>query len=68
MSLAKKCNRCEKYYDHYPKGNKKQYNGVRRIYRADTGSLQDNGDMLDLCPECMDAFDKFITSGGKFDE
>lgn len=68
MSLAKKCNRCGKYYDPYPKGATRRHNGVRRLCLSDTGSLLDHGDMLDLCPECMDAFDKFMTSGGRFDD
>ena len=67
MSLAKKCNRCGKYYDHYPKGLKIQFNGFRRICRDEYGEQKDFSDPFDLCPECMDAFDKFMTSGGKFD-
>lgn len=69
MSLAKKCNRCGKYYDHYPTGNKITYNSLMRFQmnaKGDTVQFQDT--IIDLCPECMDAFDKFMTSGGKFDD
>ena len=68
MSLAKKCNRCGKYYDHYPKGSKIQYNGVQRFFRDEYGGMTRIDEALDLCLECMDAFDKFMTSGGIFDD
>ena len=68
MALAKKCDRCEKLYEHYPKGNKVEYNGVQRISLADNGGTVTLGYKKDLCPECMAAFDKFMISGGKFDD
>ena len=33
MAIARKCDRCGKLYEYYPKGNKIQSNGVQRIYR-----------------------------------
>lgn len=68
MSLAKKCNRCGKYYDHYPKGSKIQYNGFRRICRDEGGGQKDSTGPFDLCLECMNAFDRFMISGGRFDD
>lgn len=37
MSLAKKCDRCKKLYEHYPKGSKIQYNAVKRVSIAKDG-------------------------------
>ena len=70
MSLAKKCDRCGKLYEHYPKGNKSQCNAIRRVQRTQTGEFTNSCGfpVHDLCPECMSAFDKFMTSGGKFDD
>lgn len=66
MAIARKCDRCGKLYEYYPKGNKIQSNGVQRIYREKSGCLRYE-ESLDFCPECMNAFDEFMT-GGKFDE
>ena len=68
MALAKKCSRCKKYYDHYPTGDKKQWNGVLRIHVDKTGVRTDWHMDLDFCPECMSEFDKFMINGGKFDD
>ena len=66
MAIARKCDRCGKLYEYYPKGNKVQHNGVQRIYRNKHGSLGYE-EIFDFCPECMNAFDEFMI-GGKFDE
>lgn len=31
MALAKKCDRCGKLYEHYPTGNKPQYNSIQML-------------------------------------
>ena len=67
MALAKKCDRCGKLYEHYPKGATIQYNTVIRVQVTDSGLLYHRGSDLHLCEECMDKFDKFMTNGGKFD-
>lgn len=38
MSLAKRCDRCGKFYDHYPTGNKPQYNAIRRVQTMRDGT------------------------------
>ena len=60
MALAKKCNRCGKYYDPYPNLNSNQCNGIRKCFICDNGTVRYNNDAIDLCQECMDAFDDFM--------
>ena len=70
MALAKKCDRCGKLYEHYPKGNKAQYNAIRKFQR-NVACETINGccsSAIDLCPECMADFEKFMTNGGKFND
>ena len=62
MALAKKCDRCGKLYEHYPTGNKSQYNAIRRIQRNGVGETINGFDNTDLCQECMDEFEKFMTA------
>lgn len=50
MSKAKKCDRCEKYYDPYK----------NEILLA-KGSLQD---IIDLCPECKEELTDWLSNGG----
>lgn len=68
MSLAKRCDRCGKFYDHYPNptGSKPQYNAVRRVQTARDGATNVYEKDLDLCQECMRAFNEFL-DGGKFE-
>ena len=68
MALAKKCDRCGKLHEHYPKGSTIQYNAVRRTQVRDDGIILGQGDVIDLCEDCMAEFDKFMTSGGRFDD
>ena len=64
MAIAKKCDRCGKLYEHYPTGNKSQYNAIRRFQRNAVGETITCVNTLttDLCPECMDEFEKFMTA------
>lgn len=64
MALAKKCDRCGKLYEHYPTGNKLQYNAIRRFQRNAVGETITGVRTLttDLCPECMGKFEKFVTA------
>lgn len=68
MALAKKCDRCGKLYEHYPIGKKFQANAIRRCYMLDDGRLSSNDKIIDLCPECMKAFDEFMIRGMCGDE
>lgn len=60
MSLAKKCDRCKKFYEHYPKGAKKECNAIKRVYKDETGSITAQENSIDLCPDCMRVFNKFM--------
>lgn len=70
MAMAKKCDRCGKLYEHYPKGNKPQSNAIRKIQRDAFGGTMNayNEWMMDLCQECMSEFDKFMMKGKSSDE
>ena len=61
MALAKKCERCGKMYEHYPMGNKLQHNAIRRIQRNAIGNTINSSYAIDLCPECMNEFEKFMS-------
>lgn len=57
MALAKKCDRCGKFYDHYPIDDTVlQYNAVRMIQKKFTGETKNSHAAYDLCPECMASF------------
>lgn len=66
MAMAKKCDRCGKLYEHYPKSNKSQSNAIsvtlRKIQRDDLGGIANTiqNSVIDLCQECMDEFEKFM--------
>lgn len=63
MALAKKCDRCGKLYEHYPMGNKTQWNAIRKIQRNTVGDTVNGAytPTIDLCPECMNEFEKFMS-------
>ena len=62
MALAKKCDRCGKFYDHYPKGNKTQSNAIRKIQKDAAGGTEEvcTNWVIDLCPDCMDSFEDWL--------
>ena len=66
MALAKKCDRCGKLYEFYPKGTKVEYNAVRRTQANAEGVPVTHDCVIDLCKECMSEFTKFMMNGGKF--
>lgn len=70
MALAKKCDRCGKFYKHYPTGNNPRYNTVGKFQRNAAGEIINGccSSKWDLCQECMAEFEKFMTSGGKCDD
>ena len=63
MALAKKCDRCGKLYEHYQTCSNKQYNAIRILYKTENGGITSVGVTIDLCPECMKAFDTFMING-----
>lgn len=65
MAMANKCDRCGKLYEHYPTDNKLQFNAIRRMQRNAIGDTINHSYAIDLCPECMGEFEKFMTA--KFD-
>ena len=65
MAFAKKCDRCGVLYEPYPTGNKTENNAVRRVCRYQDGTIRSHDEVLDLCPECMAEFNKWML-GGKF--
>lgn len=67
MAIARKCDRCGKFYDHYSKGVNTLYNGAQRMHR-DLGGSFGYEKSFDLCPECMDAFDEFMIDGKFMEE
>lgn len=60
MALAKKCDRCRKLYEHYPVGNKAQFNAIRALQRNTVGDPINGYTTYDFCPECMDEVVKFM--------
>lgn len=61
MAMVNKCDRCGKLYEHYPTGNKLQYNAIRRIQRNAIGNTINSSYAIDLCPECINEFEKFMS-------
>lgn len=63
MALAKKCDRCGKLYEHYPMCNKTECNAIRKIQRNPVGDTVHSAytPTIDLCPECMNEFEKFMS-------
>lgn len=65
MAFAKKCDRCGKLYEPYPTGKKTENNALRRVRIDPDGYICSQDNTLDLCPECMAEFNKWMI-GGKF--
>lgn len=63
MALAKKCDRCGKLYECWPIGNVPGvYNAITLLRKANDGTFLTQGNKsIDFCPECMKAFDKFMS-------
>lgn len=59
MALAKKCDRCGNFYEHY---GKEEYepNGMAFIYKGKDCSFHKIHKIFDLCPDCLGKLDKFI--------
>lgn len=61
MALAKKCDRCGKFYEHYPVGNiPGEYNAIEKVRLGKNGAVEYRSSDMDLCPDCMYSFVKFM--------
>lgn len=61
MAIAKKCDRCGKFYEHYPVGNQPgEYNGIAKVRLGKNGAVEYRCSDIDLCQDCMNAFNKFM--------
>lgn len=61
MALAKKCDRCGKFYEHYPIGNiPGEYNAIEKVRLGKNGAVEYRSSDIDLCPDCMYSFVKFM--------
>lgn len=66
MSLAKKCDRCGKFYEHYPINNPpKECNALEKVRLGKHGAVEYRDSYIDLCQDCMDSFVKFMDEGKK---
>lgn len=68
MAMAKKCDRCGKLYEHYPKGKLIRNNAIRRLCKNEYGGIIFQDNTIDLCEKCMSEFDEFMTKGKFSDE
>lgn len=66
MALAKKCDRCGKFYEDYPIGYASgPYNTTGQfqiIQRNITGETINGYTVYDFCPECIEEFEKFMAA------
>ena len=65
MAMAKKCDRCGKFYETYnTRNNRENISGIMTLNLDDQGKYYYH-EPLDLCPECKDAFEKWMKNGDK---
>ena len=65
MALAKKCDRCGKFYEAYNTTNDSEnINGIMTLNLDDLRKYYSHKP-LDLCPKCKDAFEEWMKNGGK---
>lgn len=62
MALAKKCDRCKKLYEPYPTGKKIEHNAIKKGHISAKGEFINCSEWNDLCSDCMNEFDKFMTA------
>ena len=68
MALVNKCDRCGRLYVHYPLGDAPGiYNSIARLRKNDIGQVVCSRENIDLCPECMKAFNEFWNGSNKFE-
>ena len=65
LGLTRISDRCGKKYEHFSKDNKLPYNAIQPIRRNALGVIMHAGLLMDLCPKCMNEFEKFMTVNSK---
>ena len=69
--IARKCERCHKYYDEYQEKKLtagKDVNGIGFVHVKRDGNWSGvKEDAMDLCPECLHAVIDFVNGGAKND-
>lgn len=60
MALARKCDRCGKLYEHYPRKDEDIWNGIVLVRLASTGEMIRRGNVMDLCTYCMNDLQTFL--------
>lgn len=61
MALACKCDRCGKLYISYRMPVRKyKVNGIITIDRSNDNSSYMKQEYIDLCPDCMETFSKWL--------
>ena len=64
MALAKKCDRCGKFYDEYNfTKDDKNINGIMTL-NLDEQDHYYTHKPLDFCPSCKDSFEKWLNKKG----
>ena len=65
MALAKKCDRCKRFYDAYNfTKDDKNINGIMTLNLDAQDHYYTNHKPLDLCPNCKDSFEKWLNKKG----
>lgn len=65
MARARKCDRCGKLYETYnTKNDEKKINGLMTLNIDDDRRYYSHG-IMDLCPECMEEFQRWIKEKNK---
>lgn len=63
--LAKKCDRCGKFYESYDMIDNREMNGVYIISKNEFGVRESISEDIDLCIECMNSFIKWYEMKGE---
>lgn len=58
MAVARKCDKCGKYYDE----NKKYISGAGRVLGLRFETRNNNGTRIDLCDECLGKLKAFLNT------
>lgn len=65
MALAKKCDRCGKFYETYNTTNDNENISGIMTLNLDEQRKYYSHEPFDLCPKCKDAFEKWFRMKGK---